>query len=63
MLAIDNLELPVCCPQDVLGGERGMLLTSIESTPLQSIQQLQQRPDETLELSTLTGGEERTRED
>lgn len=56
MLAIDNSGLPVCCPQDVLGVERRMVLTSIESTPLQSIQQLQQRPDETLELSTLMGG-------
>lgn len=59
MLPIDNLELPVCRSQDVLGGGRRMLLTSIESTPLQSIQQLQERPDETLQLSTLTEGAEK----
>lgn len=53
MPAIDKSELPVCCWPDALGTERRTLLTSIESTPLQSIQQLQQRPDETLELSTL----------
>lgn len=61
MLGIDNLELPVCRVRDAVGRERRMQLTTFKSTSLQSIQQFQQRPDETLELSTLggEGGERR----
>lgn len=39
----------------MLAGSNGLgMLTVVKSTALQSIQQLQERPDETLQLSTLT---------